>query len=125
MQMLGTATSTPYAGYSAGGTLVSPDQAGRVRIAVEVAMRVQAEDEPARIAAIISVEHYFQHRSHVERVWELLREVPVGSAQFANALQEVTIGFDQSYTEVLRIAARILDLPEDEEPEWWQAVARQ
>jgi len=124
LQMLGTATSTPYVGYSVGGTLVSPDQPGRVRIAVEVAMMMGAEDAPARIAAIISVEHYFRHSSHVERVWELLREAPVGSAQFANVVQEVAAGFEQNYAEVLKIAMQIIELPEDFDPEWWRTVNR-
>jgi serine/threonine-protein kinase len=120
-QMLGTPTSSPYAAYSSGGDLVSPDQEGRVRISVEVAMRIQGENGPARVAAIISVQHYFLHHAYVERVWELLRDVPVGSAQFANVVQEVAVGFKQSYAEVLKIAAQIMELPEDGVPAWWQA----
>jgi hypothetical protein len=92
-----------------------------VRISVEVAMRIQDEDGPARVAAIISVQHYFRHHAYVERVWELLRDVPVGSAQFANVVQEVAVGFKQSYAEVLKIAAQIMELPEDGVPAWWQA----
>lgn len=121
-RLLGMPQNTPYAGYGAGGMLFSPDQPGRVRILVEAAMRVQEESSSAEIAAAIAVEHHFDGRSDVKHVWQATYVVPIGSAQFANALREIEVGFAGSASETLQQTILILNQPEGEEPAWFTAT---
>lgn len=121
IQLLGRPRSTPYAGYGAGGILFSPDQPGRVRILVEAAMRVQGEESSAEIAAAIAVEHYFAGRSDTKRLWQGTYVVPIGSAQFKNAVREIEAGFSGSFEQALQETILILNQPEEEEPTWFVA----
>jgi serine/threonine protein kinase len=119
-QLLGLAPSSLHAAYAVSGRLFSPDDPGRVRITIEVAMRIQTQDDPTQIAAVLYVEHYFAGRSDLTDGWKGTFTAPVGSAQFANVVQAVAVGFESGYGKVMQRVAQILDRPEDEEPEWWR-----
>lgn len=119
-QLLGLPPSTPYFAEGASGILFSPDKpAGRARIHIEVAMRMQYEDSPTQVVAVLDVEHYFAGRSDTRRIWSHSTAVPIGSAQFAQVVAAIGSGFVSSYEGAMQQVARILDLPEDEVPAWF------
>lgn len=108
-----------YAHYNTGAKLAPPGQHPQATITVAVGLRVVDEQDPAEIAALLRVEHWYDHQSNVKDIWKKTYKVQVGSAQHTNAVAEISAGFTNGYADTLRTVAAILAIPEDRVPDWF------
>jgi hypothetical protein len=109
--MLGHAPFMPHAAFDSGCLLFPLGQPWPcVEIVVAAAMRVLREDGRADFAGLLRVDRIVQRGLHdVNIIWaQTYGDVPIGSAQQANVIDEIHAGFINGFEEAMRLAISIL-----------------
>jgi hypothetical protein len=103
---------SPFDGYGSACLLLPPGEARpNVEVIVAAAMRLLRDDGIAEIAALLRVDRIHVgkgiHDPHV--VWaKTYCDIPLASAQAANALAEVRAGFANGFEEAMKLSISIL-----------------
>jgi hypothetical protein len=109
--MFGHPAFSPFDGYGSACLLLPPGEARpNVEVIVAAAMRLLRDDGIAEIAALLRVD-----RIHVGKgvhdphgVWaKTYRDIPLASAQAANALAEIRAGFANGFEEAMKLSISI------------------
>jgi serine/threonine protein kinase len=108
--LLGKLTANPYASYEWGGQLTPPGDVPPVIVVIASAYRVPVDNERADLAAILAIDHTMPDRTrHTVQSWfRVWHDVPVGSAQQANAFAEIDHVFEDAIPETARICIDLL-----------------
>jgi serine/threonine protein kinase len=112
-------TAMPACQHSRGVLLTSPDQPSRLAVHFSVYARKDHGSEIIHLAADLRVLHQHQGVHHAEFEWnDNTYAVPLGSAQFARALETIKAAVYEAERDCLTAVDQILNLAPDHIPAW-------